>query len=315
MNAAYYTGFGGPEVLRFGEQPVPKVPPGWVLVRVMAAGVNPVDWKLMDGSLDAILDTVFPAVPGWDVAGVIERVGLDTPEFSPGDEVVGYARKEVVRGGTFAEYVALPAESLAPRPREGSWEAAAALPLAGMTALRALERAGAGAGEPRTVLVHAAAGGVGQFAVKAATAFGHRVIGTASPANHGFLAELGAEPVDYHGDWPARVRELAPEGVDAVVDFVGGVVRDSRALLREGGGLVSSVDPVVVKRGGTLSWLRADGALLARVVELVDSGAVALDEPAVYPLAGAAAALEASRAGHARGKLALRVAEGVTPDP
>src|SRR6478609_10849561 len=164
MRAMTYETYGGPENLALTEQPRPKVGPGEVLVRVRSASVNPVDWKLMSGGLDAVMDVRFPVVPGWDVAGVVEAVGFDTPEFVAGDEVIAYARKDYVHGGTFAELVTVPARSLAPRPRSLSWDEAAGLPLAGLTALRLLQRLEVGTGD--TVLVHAAAGGVGSLAVQ-----------------------------------------------------------------------------------------------------------------------------------------------------
>ena len=113
MRAASYHRFGGPEVLTLTEQPIPKVAPGEVLVRVRSAAVNPVDWKIMSGGLDALLVSSFPIIPGWDVAGVVEAVGIDVPEYAPGDEVIGYVRKDFVQGGTYAEFVSAPVRTLA----------------------------------------------------------------------------------------------------------------------------------------------------------------------------------------------------------
>ena len=117
MQAMTYARYGGTEVLEQTQLPLPKVAPGAVLIRVKAAGVNPVDWKLMAGGLDGILDVNFPVVPGWDVAGVVEAVGLDTPEFQIGDEVYSYGRRDTVQLGTFAEFVSLPAAIVAHKPR------------------------------------------------------------------------------------------------------------------------------------------------------------------------------------------------------
>jgi len=163
MRAITYSRYGGADVLELSELPTPKVGPDTVLVRVRATSVNPVDWKVREGYLDAIMDTTFPVVPGWDVAGVVERVGLDTPELSVGDEVFGYVRKDVVSGGTTAELVAAPVRTLARKPASWTWEQAAGAPLAGLTALQTIDRAGVTSGQ--TVLVHAAAGGVGSMAV------------------------------------------------------------------------------------------------------------------------------------------------------
>ena len=190
MRAITYSRYGGADVLELTEQPTPKVGPDSVLVRVRAASVNPVDWKVRAGYLDAVMDVTFPVVPGWDVAGVVERVGLDTPELQVGDEVYGYVRRDWVQGGTFAELVAAPVRTLARKPSSLSFEEAAAVPLAGLTAYQAIRRAGVRAGQ--TVLVHAAAGGVGAFAVQIARSLGARVIGTASERNHEYLRGLGA---------------------------------------------------------------------------------------------------------------------------
>lgn len=138
------------------ELPDPKLPPASVLIEVRAAGVNPVDWKLVGGHLDPVMPTQFPVTPGWDVAGVVVGLGFDTPEFSIGDEVVAYARKDVLGGGTFAEKVAVPVRAVAPKPKSLSWEQAGGLPLAGGTALRTLESLGDLEG--RTVLIHGASG-------------------------------------------------------------------------------------------------------------------------------------------------------------
>ena len=116
MRAIAYSRYGGPDVLELVDLPDPKVGPDSVLVRVRATSVNPVDWVVREGHLDGLMDTVFPVIPGWDVAGVVEQVGLDTPELSVGDEVIGYVRKNVVGGGTTAELVAAPVRTLARKP-------------------------------------------------------------------------------------------------------------------------------------------------------------------------------------------------------
>ncbi|RYI98547.1 MAG: NADP-dependent oxidoreductase, partial [Actinomycetales bacterium] len=178
MKAVTYAAFGGPEVLTISDVPEPHVGPDTLVVRVKAVGLNPVDYKIREGYLEGLIDTHLPAVPAWDVAGVVEQVGLDTPEFAVGDEVLAYARKDVVQGGTLAELVAVPVRTLAHKPAGVSFEEAAALPLAGLTALATVRRSGLGEGS--TVLVHAAAGGVGSFATQLAVRAGARVVGTAS---------------------------------------------------------------------------------------------------------------------------------------
>nr|WP_269449759.1 NADP-dependent oxidoreductase [Auraticoccus cholistanensis] len=277
------------------------------MVEVRRASVNPVDWKLMAGGLDAMMEVQFPVVPGWDVAGVVRAVGPDTPEFSVGDEVLAYARKDWVHGGTFAELVTVPVRALARKPAELGWDAAAALPLAGQTAYRTLKRLGVGSGD--TVLVHAAAGGVGLLGVQIARELGATVIGTASEANHDRLRELGVTPVTYGDGLVERVRELAPDGVDAVADFVGGVREQTLAVLADGGRHASVADPGVTEHGGTWVWVRPDGAELQELADLAARGALQVDVAGRYGLDEVADAFRRSQQGHVRGKLVITVSD------
>ncbi|KRF37555.1 NADP-dependent oxidoreductase [Nocardioides sp. Soil805] len=281
----------------------PKTGPGAVLVEVRAAGVNPVDWKVMAGGLDGLMDTVFPAIPGWDVAGTVVAVGPDTPDFAVGDEVMAYARKDTVHGGTFAEQVAVPAWSVARKPASLTWEQAGGLPLAGGTALRTLDVLEVSEGD--TVLVHAAAGGVGSLAVQVAVARGARVIGTASEANHDFLRGLGAEPVAYGDGVVERVRALAPEGVDAVADFVGGQLETTLAVLAEGGRHASVADGSVEEHGGHAVWVRPLGTETARLAELADAGRLTVEVARTFGLGGVGEAFALSQQGHTRGKIVI----------
>ncbi|UVI37044.1 NADP-dependent oxidoreductase [Brevibacterium spongiae] len=283
--------------------PDPKLPPASVLIEVKAAGVNPVDWKLVGGHLDAFMPTQFPVTPGWDVAGVVVGLGFDTPEFSIGDEVIAYARKDVLSTGTFAEKVAVPVRAVAAKPKSLSWEQAGALPLAGGTALRTLNSLGALEG--RTVLIHGAAGGVGGFAVQIARAAGARVIGTASEANHDYLRGLGAEPVTYGEGLAERVLAAAGGKVDGVADFVGGVLDDTLAVLAEDGSHASVADPTVAEHGGRYIWVRPDGDETARLGLLVDEGKLSVDIAQTYGLDEVPQAFKDSATGHVRGKLVI----------
>lgn len=307
MRAITYSKFGSADVLELTDQPDPHIGPDTLLVRVKAASVNPVDWKIRQGYLEGLIDTVFPAVPGWDVAGVVEQVGLDTPEFQVGDEVYGYVRKDTVQGGTFAELVAAPVRTLARKPASLSFEEAAAVPLAGLTAYEAIKRAGVVEGQ--TVLVHAAAGGVGAFAVQILKALGAHVIGTASEANHEFLRKLGAEPVTYGDGLADRVRAVAPDGVDVVLDFVGGgAVAASAELLADGGTIASIADPTArTEHGGHYVWVRPSAADLDALTALFDAGKLTVEIAQVFDLADAADAHRASETGHTRGKVVVRV--------
>ncbi|MEV5177389.1 NADP-dependent oxidoreductase [Streptomyces flaveolus] len=306
MKAMALRRYGRSEDLTWTELPDPKVAPGEVLVRVKAAGVNPVDWKLAEGRLDAVMETGFPLVPGWDVAGVVERVGFDVTEFAPGDEVFGYVRKDWAQHGAYAELVSAHVRLLAPKPAALTWEEAAGVPLAGLTAHQAVQRVGL---KPReTVLVHGAAGGVGSFGVQIASALGARVIATASERNHDFVRSLGAVPVTYGPGLRDRVREQAPQGVDAAVDFAGHDAVDvSLDLLDDPGRLASVVDPEAAAKGGHYVWVRPDRSGLDALAALADEGRLTVHVDRVLPLREAAEAWRISQGGHTRGKLVLSV--------
>ena len=305
MKAITYARYGSPDVLELTDQPMPKVAPGMVLVRVKAAAVNPVDWKVMAGYLDPLMDIQFPAIPGWDVAGVVESVGIDSPEFAVGDEVIAYGRKDYVQGGTFAEFVALPERILARKPASLGWEQAAGLPLAGLTAYQVLTRLGVGAED--TVLIHGGAGGVGLLAIQIAVARGARVIATASEATHAFLRALGAEPVRYGDGLTERVLAAAPGGVDVVADFVGGVLETTLAVLAPGGRHASIADGTVEQHGGTWMWVNPVAADLRAVAALVEAGTLTVEVARSFPLEEAADAFRLSMEGHTRGKIVVRV--------
>ncbi|MFD0905993.1 NADP-dependent oxidoreductase [Actinomadura sediminis] len=304
MRAVTYAAYAADNSrLKVEDVPDPRVGPGQVLIEVWAAGVNPVDWKVMAGGLDGMMEALFPVIPGWDVAGVVRATGPDTPEFAVGDEVMSYARKDVVRAGTFAEYVAVSAWSVAPKPTTLDWRQAGGLPLAGMTALRTLDRLQVGSRD--TLLIHGASGGVGDLAVQIARARGAFVIGTASERNHPHLRGRGAEPVVYGDGLVERVRELAPGGVTAVADFAGGQLDTTLAVLAPGGRHASVADPAVAEHGGHWIWVRPDGAKLAELADMAERGALTVDVAATYKLDRVGEAFDASRAGHTRGKLVI----------
>ncbi|MEU0964566.1 NADP-dependent oxidoreductase [Streptomyces sp. NPDC005917] len=307
MKGISYRRYGGPEVLEYGEVRDPKVGPDTVLVKVRAAAVNPVDWKCREGRLNAVLDAVFPVIPGWDVSGIVVQPGIAVPEFAVGDEVIGYVREDFLSRGTFAEYVAAPVRTLAHKPRNLSFEEAAGLPLAGLTAYQVLIHA-LEVKRGETVLVHAAAGGVGSLAVQIAAHLGARVIGTASERNHDFVRGLGGEPVTYGRGLAERVRGLAPEGVAAVFDTVGGEALTSSAnLLAPEGRMASIADPDVVDFGGRYCFVRPDAEDLKRLAALAEQGAVTVHVTETFPLEQTADAHRRSQEGHTRGKLVVTV--------
>ncbi|WP_431773573.1 NADP-dependent oxidoreductase [Streptomyces cucumeris] len=317
MRAISQDAFGGPEVLRPVEVPRPEPLPTEVLVRVVAAGVNPVDHKTREGGGMAGVLGEPPFILGWDVSGVVEATGFGVHTLEPGDEVYGMPWFPRAAGG-YAEYVTAPSRQFARKPRSIGHEEAAAVPLAALTAWQILtDSAGVRSGE--RVLIHAAAGGVGHFAVQFAKHLGAHVIGTARAAKHDWLRGLGAdELVDY-----TAVRfEDAVRDVDVVVDLIGDEVDDTstRSLetLRPGGRLVavpSGVSPELIERAATRGFrvspylVEPDGPALTRIAELIDAGEVAVEVEDVLPLEEAAEAHRRLAEGRTRGKLVLRVAD------
>ncbi len=306
MRAIALHGYGGPEVLEELDLPEPKVGPDSVLIRARAAGVNPVDHKVREGRLDERIPAHFPLIPGWDVAGVVERVGPAVRGYARGDEVIAYNRQDHLQWGTYAELVAAPVRTLARKPASVGWEEAAALPLAGLTAYQALTE-GLELAAEETVLIHAAAGGVGSMAVQIAGILGARATGTASPDNHAYLRSLGAEPVAYGDGLRDRVHARHPDGVDAVLDLVGGAtLTESLELLRLPHRVASIVDAAgVAALGGRYVFVAPNPVQLAQLADWVDEGRLRVEIAAAFPLARAAEAQILLAAGHVRGKLVL----------
>ncbi|WP_173262466.1 NADP-dependent oxidoreductase [Streptomyces pacificus] len=314
MRAISPDGWGGPEVLRVVTLARPAPGPTEILVRVHAAGVNPVDWKTratggfgMHGE---------PPVLGYDVSGVVEAVGPGVTVLRPGDEVFGMPEFPRQAGG-YAEYVTGPARHFVPKPPQLSHVEAAALPLAGLTAYQSLvETAGLASGQ--RVLVHAAAGGVGHLAVQIAAARGAYVIGTAREEKHALLTELGAdELIDYtRQDFTAV---LGNQAVDVVLDSIGGEYgHRSLQVLRDGGTLVTlpspddvpapeETEPRGIRTGFTL--VEPDSTGLRALASLVAEGRLRPVVDTVLPLERAADAHRLGENGRTRGKIVLTVAD------
>ncbi|PWD51350.1 alcohol dehydrogenase [Serinibacter arcticus] len=309
MKAITYSEFGSADVLTLTDLPEPHIGPDTMLVKVVAAGVNPVDHKIREGYLQGLIDATFPVVPGWDVAGVVVKPGLDTPEFAEGDEILAYARKDSLDGGSLAEYIAVPVRTATRKPAALSFEQAAALPLAGLTALQTVRRSGVREGQ--TVLVHAAAGGVGSIAVQLAVHAGARVVGTASPRNHDFLRSLGATPISYGETLVAEAKDAAPDGFDVILDYVGGdAIETAPALLARGGTITSITDARArTELGGHYVWVRPSSEQLGELAQLVADGVVRLEIAETFPLERAADAHRAVETGHVRGKVVVTVAD------
>jgi NADPH:quinone reductase-like Zn-dependent oxidoreductase len=307
MRAAVIHEFGEPSVVQSAEVDDPVLGPDGVLVSVRAAGVNPVDWKVVAGYLQGAFPHHLPLIPGWDVAGEVAAVGPAVTEFAPGDRVLAYARKDHVQHGTFAERVAVPVRAAAKVPDGVDLVPAGALPLAGLTAEQLLDATETSKAD--TVLVHNAAGGVGSLAVQLAALRGARVIGTASSGKHDFVRSLGAEPVEYGEGLAARVRDLAPDGVDVALDLVGGEALDATGeVLSSGGRVASVIDPgAVAELGGRYVFVRPDAQMLARLVGHLADGSLRVEVSETFPLDRAAQALARNQEGHTRGKIVVTV--------
>ena len=300
MRAIVFDRFGGTDVLHEADIEVPQPGPGQVRVRVKAAGLNAVDGKIRSGMMEAVRPTAFPAVPGGELAGVVDALGEGGTDLQVGDAVLGWSDT-----GSYAEYAL--ATRVVPKPADLEWEDAAALPVASETAERVLDLLGVAAGE--TVLMHGASGAVGTLAVQLATARGARVIATAGPSNQDYLTALGATATTYGEGLVERVRALAPDGVDAVFDLAGkGALEDSIAL-RGGTGRIVTIADFNAQRLGVTFARGSGGASTDHLAAAAHDVAIGnlVTTVTAYPLDQAAAAQQVSDAGHVRGKLVLTV--------
>jgi NADPH:quinone reductase-like Zn-dependent oxidoreductase len=295
------------------ELPTPELGEGEVLVRVKAASVNAFDWAVVQGFAKDYMEHRFPLTPGTDVSGVVEAVGPDVDAVAAGDEVYGVSEKPFQGAGSFAQFLVTPSVAVAPKPSSVDHVGAATLPLAGLTALSAVE-----AVDPResqVVLVTGATGGVGSFATQLLTNRRARVLAVAREENAEYARSLGADDtVDYtKGDLVELVRGRYPDGVDAVVDNTGDADLVARLvmLVRPGGAVVSVAGGVDVEavgpelRGANVS--RAPLERLAELTRMVDAGQVRVPATKTFSLHEAATALEEQGTRHVRGKLVLQI--------
>jgi NADPH:quinone reductase-like Zn-dependent oxidoreductase len=310
MKAVRIHEYGGPEVLRYEDAPLPGVGPDEVLIQVRAASVNPVDWVMREGYFKEFLPLAFPAILGRDVAGVIEAVGANVSHVKPGDVVMAWV--DPSRAGAHAEYVAVPASQVAAKPQSVDALHAAAIPHAGLAAWQVLfDVAGLSAGQ--RVLIHAAAGGVGTFAVQLAKWKGAHVIGTASAHNLDFLRRLG---VDEAIDYTVTRVDAVVRDVDVVVDTEGGETQQrSWGALKPGGILVGLYSPPSEEAANAHGvrhhyfGLQANPDELAELGGLVDAGHLKPILTTVLPLWEARSAFDFSQSRHTRGKIVLFVRE------
>jgi NADPH:quinone reductase-like Zn-dependent oxidoreductase len=310
MKAVRIHSYGGQDVLAYEEAPIPAVGENDLLIRVVATSVNPFEWKVRQGYLAGWINYSFPLILGWDVSGVVEATGPGVTNFAAGDPV--YARADITRNGAYAEYIAVKDSIVARKPQSIDYTHSAAIPHAALAAWHALF--GAAALAPgQTVLIHAAAGGVGIFAVQLAKWRGARVIGTASGRNLEFLSQLGVDqPIDYT---TTRFEE-AVHDVDVVLDNIGGeTLQRSWQVLKPGGILVSLVEPPSEEKAAEygvrarLVGAEADAGILTQIAGLVDSGQIRPVVSNVFPLHQIRDAHALSESYHTRGKIAIQVAE------
>lgn len=313
MKAVRIHEYGGTEVLRYEDAPRPEPAEGEVLVRVHAAGVNPVDWKARAGYLREMMKYPLPLIPGWDFSGTIEALAPGAGNWRTGVEV--YARPDLSRNGAYAEIIAVRASEIAAKPKSLDHIQAAAIPLAALTAWQALFDA-ARLAQGHKVLIHAAAGGVGHFAVQLAKWKGAFVAGTGSARNREFLERLGA---DQFIDYTSTRFEDAARDFDVVLDTMAGETRArSWGVLKKGGVLVSILgqpSQEEAKAHGVRAagiFVQPNPSQLAEIAGLVDAGKLKPHVEAVFPLSEAAKAQELSQTLHVRGKIVLRVVPAST---
>ena len=310
MKVAAIERYGLPSELKLMELPRPEPQAGEVLVQVYGAGVNPIDWKTRSGSgLAGRYGQRFPLVLGWDVAGMVTAVGADVTQFNVGDAIYGMPRFPEIGGG-YAEYTAVPATHIAPKPHSLTYLQAAGLPLVGLTAWQGLfEKAALQAGQ--RILIHAAAGGVGHVAVQLAKWKGAYVIGTASARHEAFLRQLGCdEVIDYTS---IRFEDVVRD-VDVVLDGMAGETRQRSWQVLKPEGILVSLTGALDETDAAAHNVRATRMLvypsreqLAQLARLVDGGHLHIALDTVLPLAAAAQAHQLGEQGHTQGKLVLQV--------
>lgn len=309
MKAIVIENYGGKEELKETKVGNPKASKEQVVVEVKATSINPIDWKLREGYLQQMMNFEFPIILGWDVAGVVSEIGEGVTDWKVGDKV--FARPETTRFGTYAEYTIVDQTLLAKIPEKISFEEAAAVPLAGLTAWQGLFNHGK-LKKGETVLIHAGAGGVGTYAIQLAKSIGARVVTTASEKNHDLLIELGADQViDYKTENFAEILD----GVDLVLDTMGGEVqKESFKVLKPKTGRMISIVGLAdeeVRNQYDVEfeniWLKTNGEELKKIADLMAEGKVKSIIGATFPLTekGIYDAHELSETHHALGKIVI----------
>lgn len=310
MKAVVIHEYGGPDVLKYEDIPRPEPKDDQLLIRVIAAGVNPVDGMIRSGMFAKEGDRAFPVILGGDVAGVVEKVGNKITKFKAGDPVFAYVSLD--NSGGYAQYALVTEREAAPKPKSLTYVEAAAVPIVAMTAWQALvDIAKLTAGQ--TVLIHGGSGGVGSFAIQIAKARGAKVIATASTSNQDFLKQLGADvPIDYSKQ---KFEDVAKD-VDVVLDSIGrDTLGRSYGVVKKGGIIVSLVarpkEFELEKHGirGTALNVEPNSEELAEIGKLIDDKKIKVIVSHTFPLSEATKAQEQVATGHTRGKIVLKVGE------
>lgn len=315
MKAWVIQEFGGSEVMKLEEIPLPKVQANEVLIKSEYVGTNPVDWKIREGLIQSLAPFAFSITLGWDVAGVVEKVGSNVSHLHVGDLVYAFCRRPTIHAGTYAEYVAFDAKDVALKPSNLTMAEAASLPLVALTAWQSLYNF-SNLAEGDKVFIHAGAGGVGSIAIQLAKHVKAHVITTTSGKNFDYVKSLGAdEVIDYtKEDFVEKIQESHPEGIDVVFDCVGGKsFHQSLQLIKKGGSLVSICNLVDESYGAEVGvktgfvFVEPSGKELALLARLIEEGALFSPHMEEYPFTEAAAALDKLKEGHTRGKIVLKV--------
>ncbi|MEZ8468090.1 NADP-dependent oxidoreductase [Vibrio splendidus] len=309
MKAVYLEEYGNSQNLTFGDIAKPTIAPNQVLIKVQGAGVNPVDWMVREGFLQASGQHKMPLIVGWDAAGQVVEKGNNVSNLKLGEQVYVYA--PISEQGAYAEYLAVDSRLVASAPKSLDIVTAAAVPLAATTAWQALVE-GCQLKAGQRVLIHNASGGVGSFAVQIAKSLGAYVIGTASSSNKAYLMALG---VDQFIDYQTQRFEDEVDELDAVLVAVGGdgIAERSLEVVRKGGNVVSLLDdiesalPLQLGVNFQRWWVSPNARDLQRIAALIDDGVIKVNIDKVFPLSKAAQAQELSQSKRARGKIVLEV--------
>ena len=310
MKAVRIHEYGNSDVLTFEDAPMPSITSNEVLVKVVAASVNPVDWKIREGYLKEMISYPMPVTLGWDVSGVVTAVGSDVTRFHVGDSV--YSRPDIKRNGTYAEYVAIRENEVALKPLTISHNEAASLPLAGITAWEALiTTAQVSAGQK--VLIHAGSGGVGTLAIQLAKSRGAFVIATTSGKNKALVESLGADQVI---DYQTQNFTEVLSNIDVVFDTLGGDIQESSwSVLKKGGILVSIVSPPSEEKAKELGvrsafvFIEPNAYILEQLAKLVEQGELRPIIGAEFALQDIVKAHVLSESGRTVGKIVLYVGQ------